>query len=351
MATTRENLLKSQKLRRRKKSERKEALWISVFLLANHVIIPVVIFVSEHVPVMLAEAIEYLNIKADGIYVDMTLGGGGHSEAILKRLDQGRLFAFDQDRYAIERAKKRLGKYTNIIYIHDNFRSLRHHLTNNGVDKVDGILFDLGVSSFQFDIPERGFSYQHDGPLDMRMDENNTLDAFMIVNQYTERELAEILFRYGEEPFSRPIARKIVQARSASPIKTTLQLVEVIKSALPERILRKKGHPAKQTFQALRIAVNDELNVLQETLIEAIDLLEKGGRLVTITFHSLEDRIVKTIFKEKSTVSIPKGLPVIVQETPPLNLLTKRVIKPSEAEILANNRAHSAKLRAVEKAD
>ena len=268
MATTRENLLKSQKLRRRKKSERKEALWISVFLLANHVIIPVVIFVSEHVPVMLAEAIEYLNIKADGIYVDMTLGGGGHSEAILERLDQGRLFAFDQDRYAIERAKKRLGKYTNIIYIHDNFRSLRHHLTNNGVNKVDGILFDLGVSSFQFDTPERGFSYQHDGPLDMRMDENNTLDAFIIVNQYTERELAEILFRYGEEPFSRPIARKIVPARTASPKKTTLQLVEVIKSALPERILRKKGHPAKQTFQALRIAVNDELNVLQETLIK-----------------------------------------------------------------------------------
>jgi len=308
-----------------------------------------VILMKVHVPVLLEEAIEYLNIRGDGIYVDMTLGGGGHSEEILKRLTKGHLFAFDQDEYALEKAKGRLLKYANITYIRDNFCSLSARLKIHNVSGVDGILFDLGVSSFQFDIPERGFSYQLDSPLDMRMDHNSPLDAKTIVNEYSEKELTDIFFRFGEEPFSRQIARSIMTSRKEQPIMTTLQLVDVIKKALPERILRQKGHPAKQTFQALRIAVNDELNVLQKALVQAIDLLNPGGRLVTIAFHSLEDRIIKNIFKEKATISVPKGVPLIVLDTPPLKLVTKHVVKPSEAEVLANNRAHSARLRAVEK--
>lgn len=304
---------------------------------------------NEHVPVLLQEAIHYLDLHDDGTYVDATLGGGGHSEAILRQLRKGRLFAFDQDDYALERAKTRLKHYDNVVFIRDNFRNLRARLQEQGVDSVDGILFDLGVSSFQFDIPERGFSYQFDAPLDMRMDPSGELDARQIVNEYPEARISEILFRYGEEPFARKIARKIVEARAKTPIATTFQLVDTVKSALPEKVLRQKGHPAKQTFQALRIAVNDELRALEAALQQAIQILKPAGRLVTITFHSLEDRICKTIFRDFATINVPKGLPVLITEKPVLKLLTKHVVTPSEAEILANNRAHSAKLRAVEK--
>ncbi|MBN2504750.1 MAG: 16S rRNA (cytosine(1402)-N(4))-methyltransferase RsmH [Bacilli bacterium] len=302
-----------------------------------------------HVPVMLQEAIEYLNVKPDGTYVDMTLGGGSHSEAIAKLLKNGRLFSIDQDEFAIEQASLRLGDYSNVTILKGNFSEVGSLLHSQSVSGVDGFLFDLGVSSFQFDLPERGFSYQQDNYLDMRMDQSNIIDAYKIVNEYPESELSKIFFRYGEEPFSRQIARKIVEARVNRPIRTTFEFVDIIKSALPAKILRKKGHPAKQAFQALRIAVNDELGVLEAALEAAIKLLNPGGRIVTITFHSLEDRICKQIFRNYSTIDLPKGLPILETEKPILKLVNKHVVLPSEAEILANNRAHSAKLRAVEK--
>ncbi|MDE7095454.1 MAG: 16S rRNA (cytosine(1402)-N(4))-methyltransferase RsmH, partial [Anaeroplasmataceae bacterium] len=212
-----------------------------------------------------------------------------------------------------------------------------------------GILYDLGVSSFQLDIQERGFSYKLDAPLDMRMNQRQELSAYQIVNQYSFEELSQILYRYGEEPFSKQIARKIEEARKIKPIETTLELVEVIKSALPAKVLRQKGHPAKQTFQALRIAVNDELRVFEDSLLDALELLNSNGRAVVITFHSLEDRICKTIFKEKSTVFIPKGVPMIIKEEAPYELVTKKPMLPSENEILLNNRSHSAKMRVLKK--
>jgi len=304
---------------------------------------------SEHISVLLSEAIENLNIKPDGIYVDATLGGGGHSEAILKKLTTGRLFAFDQDDYALQRAKERLSGFTNVTFIRANFADLKTKMTEQGIDQVDGILYDLGVSSFQFDIPERGFSYNFDNPLDMRMDSTNPLSAYEIVNSYSADEIAQILYRYGEEPNGRLIAKAIVKNRVEKPIRTTFELVDVIKKCLPNKILTKKGHPAKQTFQALRIAVNDELRVFEASLYQAIDMIKPGGRIVVITFHSLEDRICKTIFKEKSTIEIPKGLAIISTEIPELSLVNKHVILPSEEELKVNNRAHSAKMRVCEK--
>jgi len=304
---------------------------------------------SEHISVLLSEAIENLNIKPDGIYVDATLGGGGHSEAILKKLTTGRLFAFDQDDYALQRAKERLSGFTNVTFIRANFADLKTKMAEQGIDQVDGILYDLGVSSFQFDIPERGFSYNFDNPLDMRMDSTNPLSAYEIVNSYSADEIAQILYRYGEEPNGRLIAKAIVKNRVEKPIRTTFELVDVIKKCLPNKILTKKGHPAKQTFQALRIAVNDELRVFEASLYQAIDMIKPGGRIVVITFHSLEDRICKTIFKEKSTIEIPKGLAIISTEIPELSLVNKHVILPSEEELKVNNRAHSAKMRVCEK--
>lgn len=303
----------------------------------------------EHVSVLLREAVEYLNIRPDGIYVDATLGGGGHSEAILKKLQKGRLVGLDQDDYALDRARTRLAGYENFLAVKANFADLAATMESLGISQVDGILYDLGVSSFQFDIPERGFSYQHDSPLDMRMDPESPLSAYDLVNGADEKKLTDILFRYGEETNARQIVRAIVKAREKSPISTTFQLVDVIKSALPAKVLSLKGHPAKQTFQALRIAVNDELRVLETSLPQAIDLLNPGGRLVVITFHSLEDRICKTVFQEKSTIRIPKGLPVIPTEKPVISLVNKHVILPTEGELSANNRAHSAKMRVCEK--
>lgn len=303
----------------------------------------------KHESVLLQEAIEGLSIQDGKTYVDCTLGGGGHSEAILRVLKGGHLIAFDQDDFALEYAANRLKDFSNITYIKSNFRHLKEELQDRNIMGVDGILYDLGVSSFQFDIPDRGFSYQHDSYLDMRMNQDQAKTAYHLVNYSSREELLEILYRYGEEDQAKWIVNKIITERQKQPIETTFQLVDVIKQALPERILRQKGHPAKQTFQALRIAVNDELKAFEESLKQAIELLNPGGRLVVISFHSLEDRICKTVFREASTIQIPKKLAIIPTTLPPLKILNNKVISPSEEEVSRNNRAHSAKMRIAEK--
>ena len=303
-----------------------------------------------HKTVLLDEAVDMLNIKPDGIYVDATTGGGGHSSLILSKLTTGHLYCFDQDEYAFTRTKERLDAIgSNYTFVHSNFVNLKSELAKLGVDHIDGIIYDLGVSSFQFDIQERGFSYRLDAPLDMRMNQQQELSAYTIVNQYPYEEIVKILFRYGEDPFSKQIARSIERNREIKPIETTFELVEVIKQALPSKILRQKGHPAKQTFQALRIAVNDELRVFETSINDALDMMNKGGRACVITFHSLEDRICKNVFKERSTIDIPKGVPMIINQEAPFNLVTRKPILPSEAELEENNRAHSAKMRVIEK--
>ena len=301
----------------------------------------------EHITVLLNEAVEQLNIKSDGIYVDCTLGGAGHSSLILSKLTTGHLYAFDQDIYAINVAKEKLDKISNnYTIIKSNFVNIKEELEKLNVTKVDGVLYDLGVSSFQFDDKERGFSYNSDARLDMRMDRDSKLSAYEVVNNYSYEELVKIFYMYSEEPFSKQIARKIVESR---PITTTLELVDVIKKALPQKVLNSKGHPAKRIFQALRIEVNDELKVFEKSLKNAINMLNKDGRVVVISFHSLEDRICKTIFKEESTINIPKNVPIINTEIPNLELITKHPITPSEEELTNNNRAHSAKMRVARK--
>ena len=303
-----------------------------------------------HKTVLLDEAVDMLNIKPDGIYVDATTGGGGHSSLILSKLTTGHLYCFDQDEYAFTRTKERLDAIgSNYTFVHSNFVNLKAELNKLGVEHIDGIIYDLGVSSFQFDIQERGFSYRLDAPLDMRMNQQQPLSAYNIVNEYPYEELVKILFRYGEDPFSKQIARSIERNREIKPIETTFELVEVIKQALPSKILRQKGHPAKQTFQALRIAVNDELRVFETSINDALDMMNKGGRACVIRFHSLEDRICKNVFKERSTIDIPKGVPMIINTDAPFNLVTRKPILPSEAELEENNRAHSAKMRVIEK--
>ncbi len=304
---------------------------------------------SEHISVLLQEAVDALSVKPNGIYVDMTLGGGGHSEQILKRLKNGRLFCFDQDEYAISKAKEKLAVFSNVTYVHSNFENLISELNELGIDKVDGVLFDLGVSSFQFDLPDRGFSYNYDAPLDMRMDQSQSLSAWEVVNKYTANQIIKLLYEYGEESFARNIAKKIIEQRNVKPINTTFELVDVIRRALPSKVLKKKGHPAKQTFQAIRIEVNHELDALKKALDDSIKIIRPSGRIVVITFHSLEDRICKKIFKSYSEIDIPKGLPIIVTEVPVLSLINKKVILPSEEELADNNRAHSAKMRVVQK--
>lgn len=304
----------------------------------------------EHKSVLLNEAIENLNIKPNGIYVDATTGGGGHSKEILKRLTTGHLYCFDQDDYAIDRATKVLSTVSNnFTFIKSNFVNLKEELNRLGVNSIDGILYDLGVSSFQFDIPERGFSYNFDAKLDMRMDQSRDLTAEVIVNTYSLDDLSNIFYRYGEDPNSRIIAKKIVEIRKNRRIETTFELVDVIKSALPQRVLNSKGHPAKRIFQALRIAVNDELRVFEVSINDALDMLNKEGRAVVITFHSLEDRICKVVFKERSTVDIPKGLPINNIKEADYELVNKHPILPSDEELLYNNRAHSAKMRVIKK--
>ena len=258
---------------------------------------------EEHVSVLLNEAIDALNIKKDGIYVDLTLGRGGHSSKILEKLTTGKLYCFDQDKEAIEQSRPRLEKISsNFEIIKSNFRNFKEELEKRGINKVDGILMDLGVSSPQFDNEERGFSYKGSARLDMRMDQEQSLDAYEVINNYSLNELCRIFREYGEDKYYYQIARKIVQNRIDSPIETTDELVDIIKSCKPQKELMKKGHPAKQIFQAIRIEVNDELGALKEALQKAIDMIDKNGRIVVISFHSLEDRIVKNMFNSVAKV-------------------------------------------------
>lgn len=306
----------------------------------------------DHVTVLLNEAVEGLNIKEDGIYVDCTLGGAGHSCAILKRLTTGHLYCFDQDQTAIAAARSRLSEISdNFTIIYSNFVNIKAELSNLGITKVDGILFDLGVSSPQFDTGERGFSYNYDARLDMRMDTNNSLDAYTIVNTWSYEQLVEILFKYADEKFAKRIARKIEQSRVNEPIETTFQLVEIIKEAIPAAARRKGGHPAKRTFQALRIAVNDELNVFDRALKDSLALLNSGGRIAVITFHSLEDKICKYTFNDVTKLKdVPPGLPIIPDYLlPKYKLVNKKAIIASKEELEINHRAHSAKLRVIER--
>lgn len=308
----------------------------------------------HHVTVMLHETIDMLDVKPDGVYVDATLGGAGHSEYLLSKLsDKGHLYAFDQDQNAIDNAQKRLAPYIEkgmVTFIKDNFRHLKDRLHDLGVTEIDGICYDLGVSSPQLDQRERGFSYKKDAPLDMRMNQEASLTAYEVVNRYDYHDLVRIFFKYGEDKFSKQIARKIEQAREQKLIETTTELAELIKSAKPAKELKKKGHPAKQIFQAIRIEVNDELGAADESIQQAIDLLAIGGRISVITFHSLEDRLTKQLFKEASTVEVPKGLPFIPDDLKPkMELVSRKPILPSKEELEANNRSHSAKLRVARK--
>lgn len=309
----------------------------------------------KHITVLLNEAVAGLNIQPDGTYVDATLGGGGHTAAILKQLKSGHLYSFDQDQTAIDYNKQHLNEAISnnkLTLIQDNFRHLRSALTLRGINGIDGIVYDLGVSSPQFDDAKRGFSYRLDAPLDMRMNQQQSLSAFEVVNEWPYEQLVRILYRYGEEKFAKQIARKIKQQREKQPIKTTFELVEVIKSAIPAAARRHGGHPAKKTFQAIRIAVNDELGALEDSLEQSLDLLNVGGRISVITFQSLEDRLVKTMFNERVTVSddLPAGLPIIPPEMEPkYRLVNKKPILPSEEELEENHRSHSAKLRVIER--
>ena len=307
----------------------------------------------KHTTVLLEEAVSGLNIKPDGIYVDCTLGGAGHSELILSKLSEnGKLYAFDQDETAIQNAREKLARFGDrLTIIKSNFLHLKRELEQRGVYKVDGVLYDLGVSSPQLDNPERGFSYHLDAPLDMRMDQDAEVSAYDVVNKWTYEQLVKIFFRYGEEKFSKQIARKIEAAREVQPIKTTGELVELIKDAIPAPARRTGGHPAKRIFQAIRIAVNDELQVFEDSLEQAMEMLGNSGRISVITFHSLEDRICKVTMKKASeTPPLPPGLPIIPEEfKPSVKLITRKPILPSEEELEANNRARSAKLRIAEK--
>ena len=309
----------------------------------------------EHVTVLLNEAVDNLNIKADGIYVDCTLGGGGHSRKILEQLEpKGHLYAFDQDQTALDYNQENLRDWLvakKLTLIKSNFQQLKQKLAEHGVSHVDGVLYDLGVSSPQFDVAERGFSYRQDAILDMRMDQSQTLTARKIVNEWSYGELVRIFTRYGEEKFAKSIARQIERKRQEEEIQTTGQLVELIKAGIPAKARRKGGHPAKKVFQALRIAVNNELGVLEDSLGQALSLLNPHGRISVITFQSLEDRLVKTMFKEKTSLpELPRGLPVIPSELElEYRLVNRKPITPSQAELEANHRAHSAKLRVIEK--
>ncbi len=304
-----------------------------------------------HIPVLLNEVIDGLNIKSNGIYVDCTLGGGGHASRILEKIKEGWLYCFEQDEQTRKKGQEKLASVSsNFTIFQLNFVNIKNALEEESVNKVDGILYDLGVSSFQLDTPERGFSYNFDSHLDMRMNTSQKISAYDIVNEYSYEELKKIFYTYGEEKFSSQIAKNIVKERTIKPIETTFDLVEIIKKSLPAKVLRQKGHPAKQVFQALRIAVNDELNVFEKSLRDSLNMLKQGGRICVITFHSLEDRICKQIFKEVTEPNIPRGLPVkdaeIVYQ---YKIITKKPIIASEKELDENHRSHSAKLRIIEK--
>ncbi|OZV12398.1 16S rRNA (cytosine(1402)-N(4))-methyltransferase [Tissierella sp. P1] len=306
----------------------------------------------EHISVLLNEVLDGLNIKEDGIYVDGTLGGAGHSAEIVKRLTTGKLIGIDQDLNALKKASKVLKEYSDkVILIHNNYENIYEVLSDLGIEKVDGILLDLGVSSHQLDEESRGFSHNKDAPLDMRMDETSSFSAWDVVNKYSEEELEKIIWNYGEDRWARRIAKFIVEERKEKSIDTTLQLVSAIKKAIPKEVRKDGHHPAKKTFQAIRIEVNRELDVLIESIPKMVNLLNPNGRLAIITFHSLEDRIVKEGFKELYLDCIcPPHLPKCVcQKTREIEIITRKPIIPSEEEITINPRSRSAKLRIAEK--
>ena len=308
--------------------------------------------VFSHIPVMLGECIEGLAIRPDGVYADCTLGGGGHSEQIAKRLTTGRLICIDRDDCAIRAASERLAPYKDrITFVHDNFGNIREILRTLGESGIDGALIDLGVSSYQLDTPERGFSYQYDARLDMRMNREQSLSAFDVVNTYSYEELRRIISEYGEERFAPRIAANIVKRRETAPVETTFELVELIKNAIPAKNRAEGGHPAKRTFQAIRIEVNGELSVIEPTVNSLIDVLSPGGRLCVLTFHSLEDRIVKqTYLAAAKGCTCPPDFPVCVcGKKPRIRILTHKPVTATEEELSHNNRSHSAKLRICER--
>ena len=304
-----------------------------------------------HISVLLKESIDSLNIKEDGIYVDCTLGYAGHSSEILKRIKSGHLFAFDQDNDAIKASTEKLSSISNnFTIIKSNFRYLKEELLKRGITEVDGILFDLGVSSPQLDQEDRGFSYHHDAKLDMRMDQDSTFSAYDVVNTYSVSDLARIISQYGEEKYALSIAKNIVKDRSIKPIETTFELVDIIKKSMPEKAKRDK-HPARKTFQAIRIEVNHELEILEDSMKDALSMLKVNGILSVITFHSLEDRIVKNVFKEETEIDeVVKGMPNIPDEyLPDFELVNHKAIVPSDSELENNNRSRSSKLRVIKR--
>jgi len=307
----------------------------------------------EHQSVLLFESIANLNIKPDGIYVDGTLGRAGHSTEILQRIKDGHLYCFDKDITAINESKIKLAKISdNFTLINGDFSYLKEELIKRDVKQIDGLLLDLGVSSPQFDDPQRGFSYRFDALLDMRMDQTQSLNAYEVINNYSEQQLKEILYKYGEESYAKNIANKIVYNREIKPITTTFELVDVIRSALPNKVLRQKGHPAKKTFQAIRIEVNNELKALEKVLIDGLSMLGHDGRICVISFHSLEDRIVKHLFNQYVQVDkLNKKIPILPKDIveSEYELLTKRPIGATDEELIDNNRSHSAKLRVIRK--
>lgn len=306
----------------------------------------------NHVSVLLNECLDALNIKEDGIYVDGTLGGAGHSSEILKRLSEnGRLIGIDQDTDALKAAGIRLQNFNNVTFVHNNFYNIKQILDDLDIEEVDGILMDLGVSSYQLDTGERGFSYMKDAPLDMRMNRENELSAYEVVNTYSEEELYRIIRDYGEEKFAKRIATFIVNAREEKNIETTLELVEIIKNAIPAKARREGPHPAKRTFQAIRIEVNSELSILNRAIEDGVSKLSKGGRMAIITFHSLEDRIVKNKFRDLAVACrCPKEFPICVcGEKAKVKVISRKAIDPSKEEVEMNPRSRSAKLRVIEK--
>ena len=309
----------------------------------------------KHETVLLHETVDGLDIKPDGVYVDCTLGGAGHAQYLLDQLGpQGHLYAFDQDMTAINNAKLKLADYVEkgqVTFIHQNFRHLKQALEELGVDQVDGIYYDLGVSSPQLDVAERGFSYGQEARLDMRMNQEQALSAYEVVNDWPYEDLVHILYRYGEEKFAKRIARAIEERRAQRPIETTTELAEIVKMAIPAATRRTGGHPAKRSFQAIRIAVNDELGAVEDSLEQALTLLKPEGRISVITFHSLEDRLVKQLFKEVSQgPEVPRGLPILPgQMQAPFALVNRKPIVSSPEELEANNRSRSAKLRILRK--
>lgn len=306
----------------------------------------------KHISVLLNESVDALNIKKDGVYADGTLGGGGHSEKILERLSgKGLLIGIDRDIEAIEAAKERLKNYSNVIYENTNFKNIKEILQKNDIKNIDGAVLDLGVSSYQLDNADRGFSYIASSRLDMRMDTSASLDAYKVVNTYSEERLAKIFFEYGEEKFSRRIAAKIVEERAKKPIETTLELSELVKKCIPQKTVKKGSHPAKRVFQAIRIEVNGELDILEGAINDFFDSLKSGGRLAIISFHSLEDRIVKNTFANLARGCVcPKDFPVCVcGQKPRGKIITKKAVVPTENEIEFNKRSKSSKLRVIEK--